>query len=399
MRTLMELDLAAPAVGPSDTLTTAIKVMREAGVRTVAVVAGGELAGLVTLEKALEAQTGSMVRHIVEPVAHEFDGRLPVRTAAKMFVEHQIEAAPVMNGPKFMGILTALNLLDELGHSWDPLTGLSWSDRLRDWGMRHLQAGTEISIAFFDLDDFGAYNKRHGHIVGDRVLKSFAAILSEVQDKEMDVLVRYGGDEFVMGSIRNRNSLEALIQSVRNRELTVEGVPDPVTFSVGFSGGKRSEERLRVHYAATLDNLINLASKDCLSNKLRTQRHEPAPHPEEEPITSPLTAAVAMPEAVKSEAVEEPIPVGAGALDQVVSATVHEIESEHPNVRVRVMDTIIHENVDGGTMVTVLGRCRVGTVDLPLNGSRRVSDNLYRAVAEAIRAAFEAIDLASVESS
>jgi hypothetical protein len=52
-----------------------------------------------------------------------------------------------------------------------------------------------------------------------------------------------------------------------------------VTFSVGLYGGRRSKERENTHYAATLDNLINLASRDCTRSKPKKGAASPPPGP------------------------------------------------------------------------------------------------------------------------
>ncbi|MCS7209579.1 MAG: hypothetical protein NZ874_08415, partial [Fimbriimonadales bacterium] len=46
----------------------------------------------------------------------------------------------------------------------------------------------------------------------------------------------------------------------------------PITVSYGYQGGKRTREREQVHYAATVDNLVNLASQECLMMKGLTPR-------------------------------------------------------------------------------------------------------------------------------
>jgi diguanylate cyclase (GGDEF)-like protein len=86
----------------------------------------------------------------------------------------------------------------------DPLTGL--------WNRRHLEVSTArlfaararlplderrpIAIILFDLDHFGAFNKQHGHIIGDAVLRSFGSILSG-RLRSSDIVARFGGEEFV----------------------------------------------------------------------------------------------------------------------------------------------------------------------------------------------------------
>jgi diguanylate cyclase (GGDEF)-like protein len=83
----------------------------------------------------------------------------------------------------------------------DPLTGLvtrRWLDgELAGFIDRYQRVGEPISCMFIDLDHFKQINDKHGHAVGDQVLKGTgAAILRTIREK--DVAVRFGGDEFVV---------------------------------------------------------------------------------------------------------------------------------------------------------------------------------------------------------
>jgi diguanylate cyclase (GGDEF)-like protein/putative nucleotidyltransferase with HDIG domain len=53
-----------------------------------------------------------------------------------------------------------------------------------------------LSVISMDLDDFKEVNDAHGHAIGDRLLASVAAIIKK-QFRQMDILARYAGDEFV----------------------------------------------------------------------------------------------------------------------------------------------------------------------------------------------------------
>lgn len=86
----------------------------------------------------------------------------------------------------------------------DPLTGL--------FNRRHLDASIDrflaarlrtdpdtripAAVIMFDLDLFGAFNKRHGHRIGDMVLRGFGELLRE-RFRTSDLVARYGGEEFV----------------------------------------------------------------------------------------------------------------------------------------------------------------------------------------------------------
>lgn len=54
-----------------------------------------------------------------------------------------------------------------------------------------------FSLVFFDLDNLKAINEEHGHLIGTEVLKQVAAVLRQ-QVRKIDLLARFGGDEFVI---------------------------------------------------------------------------------------------------------------------------------------------------------------------------------------------------------
>jgi len=70
-------------------------------------------------------------------------------------------------------------------------------DRLSVALARLGRQGTAVGVLFIDLDGFKEVNDVHGHDVGDELLVSVAARLSnEVRDG--DTVARFGGDEFVV---------------------------------------------------------------------------------------------------------------------------------------------------------------------------------------------------------
>ena len=53
-----------------------------------------------------------------------------------------------------------------------------------------------FSLAVMDIDDFKLINDRHGHAIGDHAIQALARCMKS-SFRETDILIRYGGDEFV----------------------------------------------------------------------------------------------------------------------------------------------------------------------------------------------------------
>jgi diguanylate cyclase (GGDEF)-like protein len=62
---------------------------------------------------------------------------------------------------------------------------------------RAQRSGLPLALAMFDLDHFKQVNDRHGHAVGDQVLRDFAALLQR-ELRGGDTLARVGGEEFAV---------------------------------------------------------------------------------------------------------------------------------------------------------------------------------------------------------
>ena len=49
-----------------------------------------------------------------------------------------------------------------------------------------------------DIDDFKKYNDKFGHSKGDEILEEISKILQMVVNRPLDIVSRYGGEEFVI---------------------------------------------------------------------------------------------------------------------------------------------------------------------------------------------------------
>jgi diguanylate cyclase (GGDEF)-like protein len=81
--------------------------------------------------------------------------------------------------------------------SRDELTAVATRRAFLDEARQCLDAGRNIGVALFDLDDFKQINDRFGHLTGDRVLRDIGALFLS-STRQADLIARFGGDEFVL---------------------------------------------------------------------------------------------------------------------------------------------------------------------------------------------------------
>jgi diguanylate cyclase (GGDEF)-like protein len=81
--------------------------------------------------------------------------------------------------------------------SRDALTGLSSRMYVESQIEQRIAAGAAFCVALIDIDGFKRTNDRHGHLMGDELLKQFGAEL-KLACRAMDVIGRWGGDEFLL---------------------------------------------------------------------------------------------------------------------------------------------------------------------------------------------------------
>jgi diguanylate cyclase (GGDEF)-like protein len=96
----------------------------------------------------------------------------------------------------------------EIRAQMDALTGLRNHGTFREELQAALDAGGQFALLMLDLDEFKAYNDRHGHEAGNVLLKAIAEAIKGAC-RESDQVYRYGGDEFAV--ILPRTALDAAV--------------------------------------------------------------------------------------------------------------------------------------------------------------------------------------------
>jgi diguanylate cyclase (GGDEF)-like protein/PAS domain S-box-containing protein len=130
----------------------------------------------------------------------------------------------------------------------DPLTGLAnralLEERLRSALSRDARSGESTGALFLDLDGFKSVNDRHGHAVGDTVLRTVAErLVGGVRPS--DTVARLGGDEFVvLVEAASEAGLRVLIERLRvevARPITVGHLTLTVGVSIGMALSEAGE--------------------------------------------------------------------------------------------------------------------------------------------------------------
>ena len=126
----------------------------------------------------------------------------------------------------------------------DPLTGVYnrrfGLQRLVEEFGRSLRSGDPLGLLMLDLDHFKSINDTYGHLVGDRVLQSVVRVARQVL-REGDVLLRYGGEEFLIvlpgaGPLDLAQMAERVRRAVNEAAVSEAGQQIAVTVSIGGAG-------------------------------------------------------------------------------------------------------------------------------------------------------------------
>jgi len=122
-----------------------------------------------------------------------------------------------------------------------------------------------LTIILFDVDDFKQINDNLGHAIGDAVLAQVAQVTA-AQVRDVDILARYGGDEFII-LLPETNSQAAFHIAERVRlgvaaiRVTTENEPLTVTLSIGVA------ETIHTSQGKSIEEVIHRADQTLYKSK------------------------------------------------------------------------------------------------------------------------------------
>jgi diguanylate cyclase len=123
----------------------------------------------------------------------------------------------------------------------DFLTGTlnrrSYEMEIKKFENEYTREHKNYAVIFFDIDHFKKVNDTYGHDCGDVVLKTFAALLLKLT-RDVDIVGRYGGEEFVVAlhfsDKEELNKYTSRIKSVITKNKFIyKDLKLKITFSAG----------------------------------------------------------------------------------------------------------------------------------------------------------------------
>jgi diguanylate cyclase (GGDEF)-like protein len=186
---------------------------------------------------ALEALAASVPIFLAEGLVAAFDIRAltPMNTVGSLWLLVLVTGVAGLAGMAQVSLLS--QLLYQMSH--DPLTGAyrrATGEELLALQMSlAARSGIPLAVLFIDLDRFKSINDEFGHEAGDRALQA-AAHAIQTQMRESDLLVRWGGEEFV-AVLPNMRCEDAgrFLERVRADGLGLRPDGIALTASVGIS--------------------------------------------------------------------------------------------------------------------------------------------------------------------
>lgn len=213
---------------------------------------------------------------------------------SREFSSDQVDLAVTVGGRVAASIENA-QLYEEMQElaTTDSLTGAYNRRALFELGEREVERAWRferpLALLMFDLDHFKPINDRYGHPVGDEVL---VAVVQRCQHqlRRVDILVRYGGDEFAVilpetGYAGAKRVADRLRRTVARPPIPTGAGPVSLTITVGGT----VLDSNRVHLEMLLERADNAlyAAKTAGRNRIFIDAGEAPPEPNHSPQHTP----------------------------------------------------------------------------------------------------------------
>jgi diguanylate cyclase len=209
---------ARPAAGQADLGAVRSELERQLG-RLIVLIAGHlenskeHVASLKdTNEHLASVTTVSELRDVVQTLILNNEANERQTRALEARLKEAQDQATVLR--------QRLNQAEKLA-SLDPLTSVANRRRFEQFIETSItgshENGTPLCLIMTDIDRFKRVNDTYGHAAGDRVLKSFAALLSK-SVRGTDLVARYGGEEFaIVLPMTPMGNAFGIAERIRNR--------------------------------------------------------------------------------------------------------------------------------------------------------------------------------------
>lgn len=187
-----------------------------------------------------------------------------------------ISSSPVITNNKRKGVIATYYDISERKKMEEQLKKLSRIDPLtgcfnRRFGLELIERQVNLCkrnklsllLAFLDINNFKAINDQYGHLEGDRILKDFVYLLNTTL-REVDIVCRMGGDEFLLafpyGSLGEASLIKSRLDDKLLRYNQNSKNDYQVSYSIGFSEYLPSSTK-------RLDELIAIADQEMYKEK------------------------------------------------------------------------------------------------------------------------------------